>query len=87
MAQKIRLNNQTNDEMQLWLEPLGDMVRWPPHTALDLIGSGEFEGVAQEVRLAPGRITVYGWVDQILLIKEDASPVPIWPPPPASARK
>ncbi|MDW8243022.1 MAG: hypothetical protein RMJ88_07395 [Thermogemmata sp.] len=81
-VQRSRLINESDSELEVWLEPLGDCVliaagaTYEVH--LELLRAGEL-GDCLEVAVSEKKITLYGWFKGIFLVSEDGQLIRIWP--------
>ncbi len=76
-TQKIRLRNDTEQERELWFEPLGDFVPLAPHGLYEITVTNDLE----EIDLSNDGFTVYGWVEQVCEVAEDGSLITVWKVP------
>jgi hypothetical protein len=73
-TQTIRLRNNTGQEQELWIEPLGDRVMLLPNVLYEMTATDAFE----EIDFSGDRFTVYGWVTRVSTVHEDGSSKTVW---------
>lgn len=79
---RIRLRNSTDRDFDLWIEPLGDHVLIPKHTAIE-VRCTEQLGHPNEVELSDNAIWIHGWVQTVSALGEDGSLRLLWSLPDA----
>jgi hypothetical protein len=84
----VSLTNRTGVALELWVEPWGDFVAFPPQTTIRIVGSGTEPGEF-EVAWDAQRATVYAWPTAVAQLFSEGvelkpgaftSPVPAIPP-------
>jgi len=73
-VQTIRLRNRTDQQQELWLEPLGDFVPLAPNGLYEITATDALE----EIDLSSDGFTVYGWVEQVCEVADDGSLATVW---------
>jgi hypothetical protein len=73
-TQAIRIRNKTNQDQELWLEPLGDRVVLAPNVLYELTATDALD----EIDFSSDGFTVYGWVNHVSIIEEDGNARTVW---------
>jgi len=60
----IRLRNSTGRDLDLWIEPLGDHILFPKHTAIE-VRCNEQLGHPNEIEWSDNAISIHGWVQNV----------------------
>ena len=76
-TQTIRLRNNTGQDQELWIEPLGDRVVLAPNVLYEITATDTFE----EIDFSGDGFTVYGWVTRVSIIDDDGSVRTVWEMP------
>ena len=76
-TQTIRVRNNTGQEQELWLEPLGDRVVLVPNILYEIAATDAFE----EIDFSGDGFTVYGWVTRVAIVNGDGSVRTVWEMP------
>lgn len=72
--QTLRLRNKTDEQQELWLEPLGDCIKLDPRGLYEVTATNAFE----EIDLSSDGFTVYGWVTVVSLVEDSGNKRKVW---------
>jgi hypothetical protein len=74
---RFRFRNPSNTGMNLWIEPLGEQVKIPPRTTVE-VHCTEQRGHPSEFEMSEDGITVHGWVQSVFAVKKTGSLQALW---------
>lgn len=73
----IRIRNSTDKNLDMWIEPLGDHVLIPKHTAIE-VRCTEQLGHPSEIELSDNGVSIHGWVQTVSALGENGSLRILW---------
>jgi hypothetical protein len=74
---RFRFRNPRNTAVSLWIEPLGEQVKIPPRTTVE-VHCTEQLGHPSEFEMSEGGITVHGWVQSVFAVKKSGKLQSLW---------
>ena len=70
LVSQLRFVNSHPRSLTVCLEPWGEIYKFPPDSAFDIVGRGP-KGGSLEVEMVDEMITVYGWAGSVVELIQD----------------